>query len=120
MKYLVFISLFLVFSGCTKKDAATTSSSDGAAAASSSEEQLVARGQTIYKMNCIACHNPDPAVEGPTGPSIKGSSLELVQLRVLKAQYPEGYKPKRDTKVMPPLPHLEKEVPAIHAFLNAK
>jgi len=118
VKFLLLVSLLFVISGCTKKDAATSDS--GAASATSSEEQLVARGQTIYKMNCIACHNPDPAVDGPTGPSIKGSSLELVQLRVVKAQYPEGYKPKRETKVMPPLPHLEKEVAAIHAFLNAK
>lgn len=114
MKFLVLVSLFFVFSGCTKKNAATTSE------AAPSAEELTARGQTIYKMNCIACHNPDPSVDGPTGPAIKGSSLELVQMRVLKAQYPEGYKPKRETKVMPPLPHLEKEIPAIHAFLNSK
>lgn len=116
MKFFLFFSFVLVFSGCTKKDAATTDSS--AAAAGPTEEQLVARGQEIYKMNCIACHNPDPAVDGALGPAVKGSSLELVQLRVLKAQYPEGYKPKRDTKVMPPLPHLEKEIEALHAFIK--
>lgn len=111
MRYFLFVSLFLVVSGCTKKEAATTESV-------STEEQLIARGQTIYKMNCIACHNPQPALDGPTGPAISGASLELLQARVLKGQYPEGYKPKRDTKVMPALPHLEKEIPALRAFLN--
>lgn len=120
MKYFLFVSLFLIFSGCTKKDAApaNTSAAAPAAATGQAESELMARGQEIYKMNCIACHNPDPAVDGALGPAIRGSSLELIKLRVLKAQYPEGYKPKRDTKVMPPLPHLEKEIEALHAFVK--
>lgn len=113
MKSIIFLFFFFIFSGCTKKDAAPEPT------AQMTEEQLVARGQSIYKLNCIACHNPDPSLDGPTGPAIKGSNLELVHVRVVKAQYPEGYKAKRDTKVMPPLPHLEKEIPAIHAFLNS-
>ena len=118
MKLVFLFSLLFVFSGCTKEDAATSTTAQPSA--SEIQEQLMARGQAVYKLNCIACHNPDPSLDGATGPAIKGSSLELVQARVMKAAYPEGYKPKRDTKVMPQLPHLEKEIPAIHAFLNGK
>jgi len=110
----LFIFLFLIISGCTKN----TATQDAAKPAQLTGEQLIARGETIYKMNCISCHNPDPSKDGPTGPALKGSAFELIKARVTKAQYPEGYKPKRDTKIMPALPHLENEVPALHAFLN--
>ena len=43
--------------------------------------------------------------------------LELLQAKVLRNEYPPGYAPKRDTKAMIPLPHLEPELPAIAAFL---
>jgi mono/diheme cytochrome c family protein len=94
---------------CTKK----SGSGD-----SLSAQDLVKRGQTIYVTNCLACHNADPALEGSVGPAIKGSSEELLQARVLRAGYPQGYKPKRQTNLMPALPHLEKEISALHAFLN--
>ena len=44
-------------------------------------------------------------------------SLELVEGRVLRGEYPAGYKPKRDTKLMPPRTDLAAEIPALHAFL---
>ncbi len=31
--------------------------------------------------------------------------------------YPEGYKPKRETKAMIPLPYLEKDLPALAVYL---
>jgi len=37
----------------------------------------------------------------------------------MRAAYPAGHTPKRDTKLMMPLPHLEAEIPAIAAFLAA-
>ena len=113
MKLYSLLTVLIFVCGCTK-NAATSDSQP------MTEVQLATRGQAIYKLNCIACHNPDPSLDGATGPAIKGSSLELVTARVTKAQYPEGYKPKRDSKIMPPLPQLEKEVPALHAFLNSK
>lgn len=73
---------------------------------------------SIYKLNCIACHNVDPGKDGVAGPALTGSSKELLEARILRAAYPAGYKPKRDTKQMPALPHLEKEIPAISAYLN--
>ncbi len=83
-------------------------------------QQLVERGQAIYRLNCISCHNADPKLDGTIGPAVAQSSLELVQLRIMKAQYPAGYSPKRSTSQMPAMPHLEKEILAIHAFLNSE
>lgn len=82
------------------------------------DDGLVARGRSVYVTSCIACHNPDPARDGNVGPALKGSSLELLQARVLEIRYPPGYRPKRPTKLMPPLPHLKNDIPALHAFLN--
>ncbi len=78
---------------------------------------LGVRGRQIYMSNCIACHNPDPNRPGALGPDIAGSSRELVEARVLRNEYPEGYRPKRETRVMIPLPHLEPEIDALVAFL---
>ena len=79
---------------------------------------LEARGKGVYISNCIACHNPNPTLDGSIGPAIAGSSLELITHRVLTRDYPPGYKPKRDSEVMPDFPQLKDDVPAIHAYLN--
>ena len=79
----------------------------------------VARGKSVYQSNCTACHAPDPRVAGALGPDLAKSSLELLELRVLRAEYPAGYTPKRSSKVMQPLPHLKADIPALHAYLNS-
>ena len=84
-----------------------------------SPEALVVRGRSVYVSNCLSCHGPDPRIDGPVGPSLAGSSEELLRLRVLYLKYPEGYKPKRLSGQMVALPHLEKEIPALHAYLNS-
>jgi len=81
-------------------------------------QQLAERGRVIYVSNCIACHHVDPKKVGSVGPEVWGSSLELIQARVMRAAYPEGYKAKRETHMMVALPHLEKELAALHAYLN--
>lgn len=80
---------------------------------------LELRGKGSYMANCTACHNPDPRLVGSVGPQISGSSLELVRARVLHQTYPPGYKPKRTSALMPPLPFLENDIPALHAYLNS-
>lgn len=76
------------------------------------------RGRAVFLANCVACHNNDPARDGPIGPAIKGSSQALIEAQVLKNVYPEGYKPKRPTKVMPQFPFLSGEVRALAAYLK--
>ena len=75
------------------------------------------RGRAVFLANCVACHNNDPSRDGPIGPAIKGSSRELVEMRVLSTSYPPNYKPKRPTKVMPQFPFLKDEIPYLAAYL---
>ncbi len=82
------------------------------------EPDLVRRGRAIYTTNCIACHAPDPTRAGALGPEVAGSSHELLERRVMSAAYPDGYPPKRQSTMMQPMPHLEHEIEALHAFLN--
>jgi mono/diheme cytochrome c family protein len=82
-----------------------------------SPEDLAARGKSVYLGNCIACHSPDPRQIGAIGPEVAGSSHELLEARVLRAQYPDGYTPKRDTAQMVALPHLENDIDALEVFL---
>ncbi len=111
MKRFLFRSIILVLwifpIACTKKQATELSPAE-----------LVDEGQRSYALNCTSCHNSNPALVGPIGPALKGSSLELLKSRVLTSNYPPGYKPQRETQVMPALPHLAKDIPALHAFLN--
>jgi mono/diheme cytochrome c family protein len=80
---------------------------------------LETKGKGIYMANCTACHNPDPRLTGSVGPEIAGPSLELITARVLYQSYPAGYRPKRKSKLMPPLPFLVHDIPALHAYLNS-
>jgi mono/diheme cytochrome c family protein len=82
------------------------------------QAELLARGEKIYLGNCIACHAKSPSEPGPVGPPVAGSSLALLEAKVLRNEYPPGYKPKRDSKAMVPLVHLEPELPALAAFLG--
>jgi mono/diheme cytochrome c family protein len=93
-----------MYTGCNKKD-------------QNSDPQAL-RGRIVYAANCISCHNPDPARDGALGPAIQGSSLELLQARVLRGEYPIGYQPKRSTKIMQKLPLTEANIQELHAFLK--
>ena len=76
------------------------------------------RGFNVYKTNCISCHNIDPKKDGAVGPSVFGSSEALLRARIMTRGYPEGTKPKRPSFIMPEFPYLEKEIPALTAFLS--
>ena len=104
---LAFVTMLSIecWTACNKKDAAIS--------------DPVSTGRTLYAVHCTACHNPDPTHDGSLGPAIKGSALELVQARVMRGEYPAGYTPKRSTHIMMKLPLGEKEVEALHAYLNA-
>ncbi len=78
---------------------------------------LARKGQAVFESVCTACHARDPRQPGPVGPEVAGASLELLQAKVLRNEYPPGYVPKRDTRGMIPLPHLEADLPAIEAYL---
>jgi mono/diheme cytochrome c family protein len=84
------------------------------------EQALQQRGQTLYTLHCASCHNPgDPKRDGGIGPAVAGSSLELLEARVLRGEYPAGYTPKRATRIMPRLPVAPEDVKALHAYLSS-
>lgn len=77
------------------------------------------KGKLIYHTHCILCHNPDPRIEGTIGPALYGSSLELLEARVLTRGYPEGYRPKKDSEIMPDFPELKENITEIKAYLDS-
>lgn len=81
-------------------------------------QNLAEHGKEIYNTYCIACHNPDPSLDGAIGPAIKGSSEALIEARVIHGTYPPGYKPKRDSQAMIPLPHLVNDIKALAEYLK--
>lgn len=81
-------------------------------------KKKIKRGKTLYLTYCIACHNMNPKLIGALGPEVYGASEELLRLRILEKKYPEGYKPKRKTKLMEPIPELKDDIVFLHAYLN--
>ncbi|TGK21139.1 cytochrome c [Leptospira fluminis] len=82
------------------------------------EQKLEAKGKGIYVANCTACHNQNPKLDGPIGPSVANSSLELLKIRIREGGYPEGYTPKRNSKLMTKFPFGDEEISALEAFLK--
>ena len=80
---------------------------------------LIKRGKVVFETNCTACHARDPRAEGPVGPANACASSELLDAKLMRNEYPPGYTPKRDTQAMAPLPYLEKELPALAAYLQS-
>lgn len=106
--------------GCRCSSSNPTSASVSIPPSSSNSiATLISRGKSVYAGNCIACHNPNPKLAGTVGPEIYGSSIELLEVILVKGTYPEGYKPKRSGAGMPVFPHLAGDIAALHAFLNA-
>jgi mono/diheme cytochrome c family protein len=108
IKIWPFLILFLIFS-CKEKVPSTRTAE---------EEKLYTQGKKVYMTVCITCHNPDPKFDGSIGPANYGSSLELLRTKVVKGSYPDGYKPKRNTKLMPSFEEHSKDIEALHVFLN--
>ena len=81
-------------------------------------DPAIARGRRVYMGTCIACHNIDPSVDGAVGPAVKGASRAVIESKIMRATYPDGYTPKRTTKVMPAQPQLESSIDDLAAFLK--
>jgi len=81
------------------------------------ESPAVERGRRAYLANCTVCHNTDPALPGSIGPAIAGSQRALIEARVLRAEYPPGYTPKRSTHAMVALPQLAGSIDDLAAYL---
>ena len=78
-------------------------------------------GCRVYHASCVKCHNLDPRQDGMLGPPVAGSSLELLEHKIVKKTYPPGYVPKRpgsDQMRIEPLDHVVPQLPALAAYLQ--
>ncbi len=83
----------------------------------------IEKGHQIYLSQCIACHNKDPNVKGAIGPELVDAPVDLMKIKVVTGRYPEvlpdGFVPKRKTKLMKKFPQFEADVPSIHAWIQS-
>ena len=86
----------------------------------SSEDPAVAKGELIYRNICVVCHNAEPSEEGTLGPAIAHASRELLEAKVVRGEYPEGYTPARDTHQMPQFEYLEPNLDDLTAFIASR
>ena len=79
---------------------------------------LAQEGKQLYDNVCIACHHGNPNKDGAIGPANAGASLELLEAKIVRGEYPPGYVPKRPgSAAMPRLPGLAKDLPALAAYM---
>lgn len=76
------------------------------------------RGRKLYENVCIACHNADPRQPGSLGPPLAGASLELLEAKVLRGEYPSGYTPTRPSRAMPRFEYLNGRLGDVAAYLQ--
>lgn len=122
IRRILILSLLVagVFSGTGCKLWFGSASGSASETVNANPNSLYSVGQQIYTTRCLVCHNEDPHKAGAVGPAIYGSSMALITARLMTGKYPSGYKPKRPTHIMPQMPDLKPEIPAIFAFLNGK
>ena len=117
------LAVSILTAGCrcgleNKTGSQPSSSSPTAEATETPEAKLMAQGKLVYTNHCISCHNRNPKMQGSIGPDVFGSTKELLAAHILKAEYPAGYTPKRQSKAMPALPHLAGDIDALAVYLN--
>ena len=92
-------------------------------ACAQADRALIQRGALLYKSNCIQCHNKDPNLKGPIGPEMVDAPLEVMTSKIMTGGYPtvlpQGYVPKRRSKAMKKIPKLQKDIPAIYAWVQS-
>ena len=79
----------------------------------------IEKGRMVYFANCVSCHNNNPKKPGSIGPEVYGVSIDVLTQKIVSGKYPENYRPKRTSKIMPPMPNLKKEISNLHAFINS-
>ena len=79
----------------------------------------IEKGRMGYFANCVSCHNNDPKKPGSIGPEVYGVSIDVLTKKIVSGKYPENYKPKRTSKIMPSMPHLSEDISNLHAFINS-
>lgn len=76
------------------------------------------RGKAIYTAKCISCHNVNPSKKGSVGPDIADSTMPLLIFKTQYRKYPNGYKPKRKTNIMPKIPLDDKQLYYLYEYIS--
>ena len=77
------------------------------------------RGETTFAMGCASCHNfRNPFERGIQGPDVARSSRELLEARIMRAEYPPDYTPKQAGNTMAKLPQYKDRIDDLFAFLS--
>ena len=79
----------------------------------------IEKGRMLYFANCVSCHNNNPKKPGSIGPEVYGVSIDVLTQKIVSGKYPENYRPKRSSKIMPSMPHLNKDISNLHEFINS-
>ena len=79
----------------------------------------IEKGRMVYFANCVSCHNNNPKKPGSIGPEVYGVSIDVLTQKIVYGKYPENYRPKRPSKIMQSMPHLNKEISNLHAFIKS-
>ena len=79
----------------------------------------IEKGRMIYFANCVSCHNNNPKKPGSIGPVVYGVPIDVLTQKIVSGKYPENYRPKRTSKIMPLMPHLNSEISNLYAFINS-
>ena len=79
----------------------------------------IEKGRMVYFANCVSCHNNNPKKPGSIGPEVYGVSIDVLTRKIVSGKYPKNYRPKRTSKIMSSMPHLNKEISNLHAFINS-
>ena len=79
----------------------------------------IKKGRSVYFVHCASCHNHNPKKPGSIGPAVYGASIDVLTQKIVSGKYPENYRPKRPSKIMPSMPHLNKEISNLYAFINS-
>jgi len=77
------------------------------------------KGRMVYFANCVTCHNNNPKKPGSIGPEVYGVPIDVFFQKIVFGKYPENYRPKRESKIMPLMPNLKKDISNLHAFINS-
>ena len=79
----------------------------------------IEKGRMVYFANCVSCHNNNPKKPGSIGPVVYGVPMDVLTQKIVSGKYPENYRPKRTSKIMPLMPHLNSEISNLYAFINS-
>ena len=83
------------------------------------DQTLIQEGKRIYMSTCAQCHNTNPHKPGSIGPDLYSTPEKVFYTKVPEGKYPEGYKPKRSTKVMPKFKHLTNRIDMIYNYIRS-